>query len=108
MQKVSSPTLCWRSPKCRWESPDPQRANCGFTIHAGQRPAIIFPVDLEIHRNKGASSPTHGWRSPYAVGESPECRWGSPDPQRSNCGFAIHAGQRPAIIFPVDLEIHRN
>ena len=46
-----SPKYCWKSPKCRWGSPDPQCSNCGFTIYAGQRPAIIFPVDLEIHRN---------------------------------------------------------
>ena len=46
-----SPKCRWGSPKCRWGSPDPQRSNCGFAIHAGQRPAIILPVDLEIHRN---------------------------------------------------------
>ena len=44
---------CWGIPICRWGSPDPQRSDCGFTIHAGRRPAVILPVDLEIHRGKG-------------------------------------------------------
>ena len=44
---------CWGIPICRWGSSDPQRSDCGFTIHAGRRPAVILPVDLEIHRDKG-------------------------------------------------------
>ena len=58
---------------CCWGSPDPQRSDCGFTIHAGHRPAVIL---LWIWRSTGTKAFVLERHWTFCRWKISFCRWG--------------------------------